>query len=92
MENKYLIYKINNSQFNDDPDYLFKTSKAMAEEAVEVDQARPASPFQGEEAYFDGSHFQCVGYKPLALLIHHPVKWCILRSDNGSNNWICSRN
>ena len=55
-DDKYLIYKINNSQSNDNPDYAVKTSQAIAEVAVEMDQEGPGSPFQGEETCFDGSH------------------------------------
>ena len=29
-EDKYLIYKINNAQFNGEPDYVFKSSAPMA--------------------------------------------------------------
>ena len=29
LEDKYLIYKINNSQFNGEPDYMFKSSHPM---------------------------------------------------------------
>ena len=36
-------------------------------------------PLQGEEAYFDGCHSQCVGYKILALFVYHPARWHVLR-------------
>ena len=38
MEDKYLIYKINNSQFNGQPDYFFKSSGPMAQVATNMDQ------------------------------------------------------
>ena len=56
----YLIYKINNSQFNDDLDKMFKTSQQMAEVSIEMDQEGPDSPFQGKEAYLDGLYSHCI--------------------------------
>ena len=38
---------------------------------VEIDHKGPDSPFQGIEAYFDGSHSQCIGYTTLALFVFH---------------------
>ena len=61
-EDKYLIYNINNSQFNGQPDYIFKSSTPVAQLAINMDQDGPENPLQGEEAYFDGCHSQCVGY------------------------------
>ena len=39
----------------------------MAQLAIDMDQNGPEHPLQGEEAYFDGCHSRCVGYKTLAL-------------------------
>ena len=78
-EDKYLIYKINNTQFNGHPNYIFKSSAPMAQLAIDMDQNSPEHPLQGEEAYFDGCHTQCVGYKTLALFVYHTSMWCILR-------------
>ena len=44
-EDKYIIYKINNSQF-----------AAMAELAIDMDHDGPEHPLQGEESYFDGCY------------------------------------
>ena len=55
-EDKYLIYKINNSQFNRHPDYVFKNSAPKAQLAIDMDQDGPDQPLQGEEAYFNGCH------------------------------------
>ena len=44
-----------------------------------MDQDSQKYPLQGEEAYFDGCHLQCIGYKTLALFVYHPTIWCILR-------------
>ena len=56
-EDKYLIYKINNSQFTGEPDYIFKSSATMAQLATDMDQDGPEHPLQGEKAYFDGCHY-----------------------------------
>ena len=54
-EDKYLIYKINNSQFNGQPDYVFKSSAPMAQLAIDINHPGLEYPLQGEEAYFDGA-------------------------------------
>ena len=78
-EDKYLIYKINNSQFNGQPDNIFKSSAPMAQLVIDIDQDSLEHPLQGEEAYFDGCHSRCVGYKTLALFVYHTAMHCILR-------------
>ena len=78
-EDKYLIYKINKLQFNGCPDYVFKSSAPMAQLAIDMDQDSPEQLLQGEEAYFDTCHSQCVGYKILALFIYHTAMQCVLR-------------
>ena len=67
-EEKYLIYKINNSQLNGQPDYVFKSSAPMAQLAIDMDQDCLEHPIQGKEAYFDGCHPRCVGYKTLRIV------------------------
>ena len=47
-DDKYLIYKINNSQFNGEPDYVFKRSTPIAQLAIDMDQNGPEHPLQGE--------------------------------------------
>ena len=78
-EGKYLIFKINNSQFNGQPDYVFKSSATVAQLATDMDQDSPEHPLQGEEVYFDGCHSRCVGYKTLALFVYHTAMHHILR-------------
>ena len=80
-EGKDLIYKINNSQFNGQPDYVLKNSAPMAQLAIDMDQDGLEHPLQGEEAYFDGCYPQCIGYNTLALFVYHPAMWHILRLD-----------
>ena len=78
-EGKYLIYKINNFQSNGQPDYIFKSSAPVAQLAIEMDQDGLQHPLQDEEAYFDGCHSICAGYKTLALFVYHTAMHCILR-------------
>ena len=76
-EDKYLIYKINNLQFNRQPYYVFTSSTPMTHLVIDMDQDVPKHPTQGEKAYFDGCHSQYVGYKTLALFVNHPAMWPI---------------
>ena len=46
---------------------------------VHMDRIGPENPLQSDEAYFDGSHLWCIGYKTLALFVYHPAMWHILR-------------
>ena len=52
---------LQNSQFNGQPDYVFKSSAPMDQLAIDMDQDGVEHPLQGEEAYFDGCHSRCVG-------------------------------
>ena len=67
-EDNYLVYKISNSQFNGQADYVFKSNAPMAQFAIDMDQDSLEHPLQGEEAYFDGCHPRCVGYKPPCII------------------------
>ena len=78
-EDKYLIYPINNSQFNGQPNYIFKSSVSMAQLAIDMDQNGPEHPLQGKEAYFNGCHSRYAGYKTLALFVYHMAMHYILR-------------
>ncbi len=54
---KFIIYKINNKNFNGQPDYVFKSHKDMAKVALSMDQNLEEEHFMQEEpVYFDGSH------------------------------------
>ena len=44
MEDKYIIYKINRSQFNGELDYMFKSNYPMAQVASDMDQEEPKNP------------------------------------------------
>ena len=41
---------MNNSQFNGEPDNIFKSSAPLAQQAIDMDQDGPEHPLQGEEA------------------------------------------
>ena len=55
-ENNYLIYKINNLQFNGEPDYIFYSNVPMVQLAIDIDQDGLQHPLQGKEAYINGCH------------------------------------
>ena len=78
-EDKYLIYWINNSQFNGQPNYILKSSTPMAQLAIDMDQNGPEHPLQAKDTYFNGCHSRCAGYKTLALFVYHTAMGHILR-------------
>ena len=51
----------------------------MAQLAIDMDQDGPEHTLQGEEAYFNGCHSRCGGYKTLALFVYHMAMRRILR-------------
>ena len=51
----------------------------MAQFTINMDQNGPEHPLQGEDAYFDGCHSRCAGYKTLALFVYHTAMCHILR-------------
>ena len=53
---KYYIYKIGNRNLSGGSDYVFKSSKKMAEIAILMDVDGPENILQLENAYFDTTH------------------------------------
>ena len=51
----------------------------MVQLAIDMGQNGLDHPFQGKEAYFDGCHSRCAGYKTLALFVYHTAMCHILR-------------
>ena len=51
----------------------------MAQLAVNIGKEGTENPLQCDEAYFNGSHLRCIGYKTLALFLYHPAMLYILR-------------
>ena len=71
----FLIYRINDSNFNDGPDLVFKSSRAL----LKMDQSGPPNPLQEQVVYFDGTHSRCVGFKTLGAFFLHPGMRMLLR-------------
>ena len=68
---KYYIYRINNGRLNGGTDYVFKTSKDMAQLAINMDVNGPSHELQEENAYFDVAHTRVHGFKTFVLWFHH---------------------
>ena len=79
---KYHIYRVNDSCMNRDPDYVFKTSKVMAEIGIQMDIDGPLNALQDEDAYFDGAHSRCKDFISLGLWVYHPSMRRLLRLAN----------
>ena len=75
----FLIYKVNDGRLNDQPDFVFKSSTESLQLAIEMDQDGPPNDLQDQEAFFDGAHKRCVGFKTLGLFLLHPGMRRILR-------------
>ena len=71
---KYLIYKIHDSNMTGQgSSYVFKSSRKMAQLAINMDQNQSLwCPLMEEAAYFDGMHRRCEGWKTLTLWLFHP--------------------
>ena len=76
----YLIYKVNDSSFNNNDDFVFKSSRKMAQLAINMDQNSPGNnPLKGEFCYFDGMHLCCKKWKTLTLWVYHPTSRRLMR-------------
>ena len=65
---RYYIYQINNGNLNNNSDFVFKSSRAMAELAIAMDVDFPiSSVLQQENAYFDATHNRVHSLKSLGL-------------------------
>ena len=56
LKDEFYIYKINNGSMINCSDYVFKSSRVMAEVAVQMDVTGPENILQQENAYFDVTH------------------------------------
>ena len=79
IRDKYYIYKIGNRNLSGGSDYVFKSSKKMAEIAILMDVDGPENILQLENAYFDTTHTRVYGFKTLAMWMVHPAMKQILR-------------
>lgn len=65
---KFLIYKAQNGGLNGGPSYVFKTSEAQLQMALDMD--RDAEGILKHEVCFaDGNHKRCLGYITLTLWV-----------------------
>ena len=78
MEEKYLIYKTNNSQFNNEPDYMFKIS-TLTQVKVKMDQDGPEKSLARYGSILQWISWKCFGYKTLTMFVYQPAIWYILR-------------
>lgn len=73
LKDKFLIYKVNNGSMNNgQPSFVFKSSKAMANIALDMDKDQEG-PLQFSYAHVDGKHDRTRGMKTLTLWVEHPV-------------------
>ena len=64
----YHIFKMNDSQMNTMPDFVFKTSRLAAELGLLMGQdSEQKNALQDEDCYFDGAHSRCRGFISLAF-------------------------
>ena len=88
---KYLIYRFNSEIMNNgQPTYVFKSSRKMAELAIEMDRHRNGSC--KEYAYVDAKHDRVKGMKSLTVWMFHPQQrrmFCLavmeVMEENGPN-------
>ena len=76
----YLIYKVNDSAFNNQDDYVCKSSRRMANLAINMDQnASGNNSLKTEVCYFDGMHSRCKNWKTLTFWVYHPSSRHLVR-------------
>ena len=73
MKDEFYIYRLNNGSMNDFSDYVFKSSRIMAELAIQMDVEGPDNILQEENAYFDASHKRVHGFLSLGLWLFYPT-------------------
>ena len=64
---------------DDECDYVFKSSRRMAQLAIYMDQDGEENLLQMENAYFDATHSHVHGFKTFGLWLVHPTILQILR-------------
>ena len=76
---KYYIYQIGNVNCGHECDYVFKSSRKMAQIAIDMDIDGEENLLQLENAYFDATHSRVQYFKSLGLWLIHPAMKKILR-------------
>ena len=75
----FYIYRIGNRNLGGGTDYVFKSSRKMAQMALHMDVDGEPNILQMENAYFDATHTRVYGFKSLGLWLIHPAMKKILR-------------
>ena len=78
-KDKYYIYQLGNKKYGNTVDHVFKSSKKMAQMAIEMDVDREENILQLENAYFDATHSRVQNFKSLGMWLVHPAMKKILR-------------
>ena len=74
----FYIYRIGNRNLGGGTNFVFKSSRKMAQMPLNMDIDGEPNLLQMENAYFDATHTQVYGFKSLGLLLIHPVMKKIL--------------
>ena len=75
---RFFIYKVNDERSNDQPTYVFKTSKCLLELALQMDLTSNTI-LSKEYAFFDGKWRRVKGYLTIGLHVYHPLLMKIVR-------------
>ena len=71
---KYHIYRINDRALNSRPSFVFKSSKAACDVALEMHyDPKSKNPLQQQVAFLDGLHSRVKNYITLTLWVYNPV-------------------
>lgn len=76
---EFYIFRINNGYMNNGIDYVFKSSKEMANIALLMDVDGEENVFQLENAYFDCCHTRVHGFKSIGMWTYHSTMNKIVR-------------
>ena len=71
---KYHIYRINDRALNSSPSFVFKSSKAACDVALEMHyDPKSKHPLQQQVAFLDGLHSHVKNYITLTMWVYNPV-------------------
>ena len=79
LKDEFNVYRINNGSMNNCSDYVFKSSRVMAELTVQMDVTGPENILQQENTYVGVTHTHVHGFKSLGLWLYHPILRKIIR-------------
>ena len=72
LKDAFLIYKANDGSLNEQPSYVFKSSKLRANMAINMDRTED-HVLSKEYCHFDGKHDRCKNCVTLTASVYHPV-------------------